>query len=142
MPQPPRSDSARHVFVYGTLRRGGSNDITRLDPPPVPVGTAAVPGVLYDLGAYPGIALTGPASEGEGRVPVLGEVYAITSALERCLDRIEEVWPEPSGEYVKREVMVCLKESGAELSCLVYEISPAFLRGAPRLLHGDWMASR
>lgn len=142
MPEPLRADSVRHVFVYGTLRRGGANDITRLAPPPVHVGTAAVPGVLYDLGAYPGIALTGPDSEGDGRLPVLGEVYAITPALERRLDEIEEIWPKPSGEYVKREVQLALKETGMQLSCLVYEIAPAFLRGAPRLLHGDWMAHR
>ncbi|SFD54053.1 gamma-glutamylcyclotransferase family protein [Paracidovorax konjaci] len=142
MPEPLRPLPQRHVFVYGTLRRGGSNDITALSPAPLYLGTAAVVGVLYDLGAYPGIALSGPASEGEGSVPVLGEVYAITSELEQRLDQIEEIWPEPSGEYVKREVTVTLKEEGTVLSCLVYEINPVILRGAPRLMHGDWMQKR
>ncbi|CAM3370925.1 gamma-glutamylcyclotransferase [Paracidovorax anthurii] len=141
MPEPLPDSALRHVFVYGTLRRGGRNDITRLAPPPRYLGAATVVGVLYDLGAYPGIALSGPASEGAGRVPVLGEVYAITAELEQRLDRIEEVWPEPSGEYAKREILVRLA-SGEALICLVYEINPAVLRGAPRLLYGDWMGPR
>lgn len=71
-----------HVFVYGTLRRGDDNDITRLLPAPRLVGHAHVAGTLHHLGAYPGIVLGGP-----GRV--LGEVYAITPALEATLDEIE-----------------------------------------------------
>ena len=55
MPQIPDVD--RHVFVYGTLRRGGDNDITRLHPVPVWVGAATIKGVLYDLGRYPGVVL-------------------------------------------------------------------------------------
>src|SRR3989344_2444925 len=72
----PPASPARHVFVYGTLRRGGSNDITRLRPAPRFMGAAQVPGVLYHLGAYPGMALGGP----------LGAT--------------------PSDEYVKREIVV------------------------------------
>ena len=68
--RPPRC-----VFVYGTLRRGGSNDITRLRPAPRFLGKAQVQGVLYHLGAYPGMALGGSHW-------VQGEVYAIAPALE------------------------------------------------------------
>ncbi len=35
-----------HVFVYGTLRRGEVNDITRLQPAPHYIGPARVQGGL------------------------------------------------------------------------------------------------
>lgn len=136
-PLPP--PASRHVFVYGTLRRGDVRDITRLHPAPVFVGWAWVPGVLYDLGPYPGLRLGGA-----GRV--VGEVYAISAELERVLDEIEEVWPQASGEYAKREIAVQLDrlEEGPgtpapeTLSCLVYEINPARVAACPVIAGGDW----
>ncbi|GDY35537.1 gamma-glutamylcyclotransferase [Acidovorax sp. NB1] len=120
----------RCVFVYGTLRRGGSNDITRLKPAPRYVGPAQVAGVLYHLGAYPGMLLGG------GRC-VVGEVYAITPALEAVLDGIEDVQGEPGDEYIRREVAV--QVAGQLLPCLVYEINPQHVVAAPEIPHGDWL---
>ena len=121
----------RHVFVYGTLRRGGANDINRLVPAPRFVGHARLSGTLHHLGAYPGLVLGGTTQ-------VLGEIYAIEAALEPVLDRIEEVYPQNSDEYAKREVPVAV--AGRELSCLVYEINPAYVRGRPVVQSGDWLA--
>ena len=143
MPPPP----VRHVFVYGTLRRGEPRDINRLQPAPRWVGSASVPGVLFDLGAYPGLLLGGP-----GRVQ--GEVYEISAELERLLDEIEEVWPQPSGEYAKREVQVALEQPTADspghlaqpapgpVSCLLYEIAPEHTLGKPVISSGDWVQYR
>jgi len=139
MPEPTLSASRRHVFVYGTLRRGELRDINHLRPAPAFVGMASVRGVLYNLGSYPGLLLGG-----EGWVT--GEVYAISMKLERQLDTIEEVWPEPTGEYTKREVRVQLPQSGAQAEsaeadgvvCLVYEIDPARTRACPVIHSGDW----
>lgn len=98
----------RHVFVYGTLRRGEERDINRLQPAPQWIGRASVPGVMYRLGAYPGVVLGTQAW-------VRGEVYEISAELERQLDAIEEVQPQQSGEYMKREVAVRLEgASGRE----------------------------
>ena len=60
----PPSPATRYVFVYGTLRRGGSNDITRLVPSPRWVGTAQVAGQMYNLGAYPGLVLHAGQEQG------------------------------------------------------------------------------
>jgi len=130
MPEAP----LRHVFVYGTLRRGDVRDITRLDPPPRFVGMASVAGRLYDLGPYPGVQLGG-----EGRV--VGEVYVISEALERVLDEIEEVWPQQTGEYCKREVSAQLDPAagGGALVCLAYEINPDRIEHKPLITHGDWL---
>lgn len=120
----------RHVFVYGTLRAGGRNDIARFSPAPEHVADASIAGTLYDLGSYPGAVLGGTAR-------VVGEIYAITSALEAQLDLLEEVKPDDSGEYIKRELKV---QAGAkELVCLVYEIHPKRIGGRPVIPSGDWL---
>lgn len=124
-PRPPRC-----VFVYGTLRHGGSNDITRLRPAPRFVGAAQVAGVLYHLGAYPGVLLGGDQW-------VVGEVYAIEPALEAVLDAIEGVVDQPGDEYIRREVAV--RVEGQLLTCLVYEINPLYARAAPVIPQGDWL---
>lgn len=131
----PASRPERHVFVYGTLRRGGSNDITRLQPAPRFVGMAQVPGALYTLGAYPGLRLDG---HGPQDVCVVGEVYAITPALEVVLDAIEgvEAQARDEDEYAKRDIDVVV--NGQTLRCLMYEIHPRHAVVPARLHHGDW----
>ncbi|RZL67430.1 MAG: gamma-glutamylcyclotransferase [Variovorax sp.] len=119
----------RHVFVYGTLRAGGSNDIARYVPAPLRVGDGEIAGTLYDLGDYPGVVLAGA-----GRVR--GEVYRITSIVESALDALEGIEEDGSGEYLKRDVDV--QVDGERLACLVYEIHPKRLRNASVIASGDW----
>jgi gamma-glutamylcyclotransferase (GGCT)/AIG2-like uncharacterized protein YtfP len=137
MPQSPEPDHApevraeRHVFVYGTLRRGGRNDIARYRPAPVHVADARISATLYDLGAYPGAVLGG-----ERRV--VGEIYRIAPEVEAELDRLEGVESDDSGEYIRRQVAV---EAGAQrIECLVYEIHPARIEGRAVIESGDWIA--
>ena len=137
MPQSPEPDgtpdtrSQRHVFVYGTLRRGGRNDIARYRPAPVHVADASIAATLYDLGAYPGAVLGG-----ERRV--VGEIYSIAPQVEAELDRLEGVADDDTGEYIRRQVAV---EAGAQrFECLVYEIHPSRIEGREVIDSGDWMA--
>ncbi len=133
--------SERYVFVYGTLRRGDERDITRLAPAPRWVGPGVIPGVMYHLGAYPGVVLgRSDAAVGEAAGHVVGEVYAIDAALERTLDEIEEIYPQRKDEYFKRNVLV--RVGSRELSCLVYEINPACVKGKPVIASGDWVKAR
>jgi gamma-glutamylcyclotransferase (GGCT)/AIG2-like uncharacterized protein YtfP len=122
----------RHVFVYGTLRRGGRNDINRLAPAPHYVGMGEVRGVLYHFDRYPGLTLGG-----EQAVTVVGEVYRIAPELEAVLDAIEQVVPGADSEYFKREVEV--EVAGGRMACLVYEINPARVRDREPIGHGDWI---
>jgi gamma-glutamylcyclotransferase (GGCT)/AIG2-like uncharacterized protein YtfP len=124
--------SPRHVFVYGTLRRGGRNDINRLDPAPRYVGMGEVRGKLYHIDWYPGLTLGG-----EEAVTVVGEVYEIRPALEAVLDEIEQIVPGEVSEYFKRELMIDV--AGRPLQCLVYEINPERVRGKQLIGHGDWI---
>ena len=120
----------RRVFVYGTLRRGGSNDITRLQPAPRFIGMSRVQGTLYRLGGYPGLKLWAGGW-------VVGEVYEVEPALESVLDLIEGLGPKPGDEYAKRSVLLSVK--GTDMACFLYEINPAYVNGAPTLPGGDWL---
>ena len=122
----------RYVFVYGTLRRGGRNDINLLQPTPRYVGMGQVAGRLYHLDWYPGLTLGGKEA-----VQVVGEVYEIAPALEARLDEIEEIVPGPRSEYFKRELTI--EVQGKPLQCLVYEINPERARGKKLIGHGDWV---
>jgi gamma-glutamylcyclotransferase (GGCT)/AIG2-like uncharacterized protein YtfP len=128
MPEAP----SRHVFVYGTLRRGGRNDINRLRPAPEYVGMGEVRGVLYHFDWYPGLRLGG-----EEAVTVVGEVYRITPALEAVLDEIEQIGPGADSEYFKRDVDITV--DGRAIPCLLYEINPARVQGRQAIGHGDWI---
>jgi gamma-glutamylcyclotransferase (GGCT)/AIG2-like uncharacterized protein YtfP len=128
MPQAP----SRHVFVYGTLRRGGRNDINRLLPPPDYVGMGEVQGVLYHIDRYPGLTLGGKEA-----VTVVGEVYRITPELEAVLDRIEQIVPGADSEYFKREIDIAVE--GRAVRCLIYEINAARVRDKRVIGHGDWI---
>lgn len=139
-PEAPSDGARRYVFVYGTLRRGCANDITRLSPPPEFVAEARVRGTLYRLGWYPGLRLApGHAHGGDevGGGMVTGEIYAIEPALEAKLDEIEEVYPQGSQEYARRHVPV--QALGRSWTCLVYEASPEVCAGKPLIANGDWV---
>ena len=124
----------RFVFVYGTLRRGASNDIARRHPEARYVASAKIPATLYDLGAYPGAVLHG--SSGEANRLVRGEIYRITDEIERALDVLEEVAEDGSGEYLKRGVDV--GTASAVYSCLVYEINSSRIGAKAVIASGDW----
>jgi gamma-glutamylcyclotransferase (GGCT)/AIG2-like uncharacterized protein YtfP len=131
--EPIATPSSRYVFVYGTLRAGGSNDIRRFRPAPRYVASAPIAGTLYHLGGYPGVVLGG-----EGRVQ--GEIWQVDPAVEAQLDVLEDVRPDGTGEYRRTSVAVEVDQS--TFDCLVYEINPDRLRGKPVIASGDWMRAR
>ncbi|MGA0570907.1 gamma-glutamylcyclotransferase family protein [Variovorax sp. VNK109] len=135
MPEAPLEAAAarRHVFVYGTLRRGDDNDINRLKPAPVFIGMGRIGGTMYHLGRYPGVTLGGQGF-------VEGEVYAVTPELERVLDEIEELYPQQTNEYFKRDIDV--EVGGVSVACFVYEINPDRVDGRPVIPGGDWVRDR
>ena len=65
-----------------------------------------------------------------------GEVYQITPKLECQLDEIEEVWPQQSGEYERRDVPV--KCAGTILICLIYEVTEIRAKVSKAISSGDW----
>lgn len=71
------------VFVYGTLRRGGTNH--RLLQCAQLLGEHLTEPVfaMLDIGPYPGVVRG-------GETPIRGEVYVVTPALFRQLDALED----------------------------------------------------
>ena len=125
----------RNVFVYGTLRRGGRNDINRLAPTPKYLGMGEVKGMLYRLDWYPGLALGG-----EQAVTVVGEVYEVTPPLEAALDAIEGIVPADHSEYFKRDLEVDV--DGKQVKCILYEINPKRVADKEPFGYGDWLRFR
>jgi gamma-glutamylcyclotransferase (GGCT)/AIG2-like uncharacterized protein YtfP len=123
------------LFVYGTLRRDGSNDIARIAPAARFAGAARVRGRLYDLGAYPALLLDADAGW------VSGEVYCVCASDWPALDALEEpVTPNrPTGEYFK----VCGEvegDDGVLRRAWIYVANPAMLRLDREVAGGDWIA--
>lgn len=84
------------MFVYGTLKRGGTNH--RFLAGQTFVGEArTAPGFrLYDLGDYPGMVSTRGDREG-----VVGEVWSIDA---ECLQELDELEALPIGLYRRERV--------------------------------------
>jgi gamma-glutamylcyclotransferase (GGCT)/AIG2-like uncharacterized protein YtfP len=126
---------ARRLFVYGTLRKGGSNDIARLVPDAAWVAEGRMRGVLFDLGDYPTL-LADTAADW-----VRGEIYDIPEPGWAVLDALEDVvTPEhANGEYFRVSMTVHLCGSG-EKACEVYVANPAAVRLDRPIDGGDWLA--
>src|ERR1700709_2611044 len=106
-----RNERMQHVFVYGTLRAGESNDI-RLAAErhgiaaPLLLGSGHINGRVYDFDDYPGLVLDSTA----GRVH--GDIYRIDETLVPVLDEIEEIVPGVIGLYRSERVFVTLYVDG------------------------------
>ena len=125
---------ADYIFFYGTLMRTfplrarvGIDDWLEY------VGDGRVPGLLFDLGAYPGL-VADASSE------VCGEVYKILNPVELFthIDPIEDyrVMAPHEGQYI-RQTMNATLDDGREKTvwCYVYN-HPLPLSG--RIKDGDY----
>ena len=134
-PGPVNSQApARRLFVDGTLRRGGSNDIAHLVPEATFIAESSMRGRLYDLGEYPALV----ADENAGWVA--GEIYAVPDSGWAALDALEEiVTPERPDGYYFRVVANARIGVASDNSCEVYVANPATLRLEHPIESGDWM---
>ena len=115
----------QYLFAYGTLQPGLApasirTAVGRL----VPVGGGAVPGRLYDLGAYPGATFDGAGGTVHGTVLKLPADDA--AAVLAALDAYEGV----PDLYHRRPVTVTLA-GGGELSCWAYAYNGDVTAGRP-----------
>ena len=124
-------ESGDLVFVYGTLRRGGSNAF-RMDGAEF-VGPATVAGNLYRISWYPGLVL-----DDDGRVT--GEIYRVGAEQLRALDEFEGL---AAGEIEGSEYRRVRVEANAGdhevMEVWVYEWKGAFNEDE-RIQSGDWLA--
>ena len=128
-----KSDTAPElVFVYGTLRRGGSNAF-RMDGAEF-VGKGTVEGFLHAVSWYPGLVLGGDC----GRV--IGELYRVGAEQLRALDEFEGLSANEieGAEYRRVRVEVIPDGSGDTLTAWTYEwLGPVDERKL--VWSGDWL---
>jgi gamma-glutamylcyclotransferase (GGCT)/AIG2-like uncharacterized protein YtfP len=130
------SEPARErIFLYGTLRRGGSRDVLKFYEGAFFAGGARLRGTLYDLGEYPGLILDDRADF------VIGELFDVTAGALADLDEWEGIDLEnpDGGEYRRRRIEAELAD-GSPQPCWVYEIRPEVCAGRPVIGSGDWLS--
>lgn len=119
------------IFVYGTLKRGGANDINQYVGRVSFVGEGFAFGQLYDLGHCPALVI----GKGGPVTKVWGEIYKIERSLFEELDR----WEAQCGDFQLQEVDV--QTSNGVLQCVVYEVGPGQLNCDCPIENGLWQAS-
>ncbi len=111
------------VFVYGTLRRGGSNNF-RMDGFSW-IGPAAVNGHLYEVSWYPALVLDENAGE------VVGDLYKVSEEGLAALDEFE------GSEYRRTRTMVQNSDNEAESAWVWAWNKPT--EGLQPIPGGDWL---
>lgn len=113
-----------HLFVYGTLKRGGANHrvLAELGARFVGVATTAEARTLVDLGPYPALLALDAARDGSV-TPVHGEIFEIDDEALPVVDAFEGV-----PELYHREVIGLRSADGVETNAFTY----ALARRAPR----------
>ena len=96
----------QHLFVYGTLRFEYPNPLAvKLKSQAIFICKGSAPGVLYDLGWYPGAVFNDAV-----RTRVIGEVIALGNA-ERLMAQLDdyEAIPEPNKRFRRVVIKVRLE---------------------------------
>lgn len=131
----------RKLFVYGTLRPA---DTTRMGLPMrqrllsegTHVGAAWFPGILLNLGEYPGLIEDGTGSGVQGDVISLRDPVSTWPWLD-AYEGIDPTRP-GAGEYVRAVRTVRLAPSGETASAWVYILRQR--PGQPQIISsGDWL---
>lgn len=127
--------STHSVFVYGTLRKGGSNHF-RMDGAKF-VGKGTVEGEIYLIDSNPEFVFPALKLDPVGRV--IGEVYQVTKAHLKALDAFEGISERNEEPYEYRRVKTGVEmESGEQEFAWLWEWNSS-LDGAKPLPQGDWL---
>jgi gamma-glutamylcyclotransferase (GGCT)/AIG2-like uncharacterized protein YtfP len=127
---------ALHVFVYGTLRRGGCNHARMAGAEWL--GPASVRGRLYELGWYPGLVIDAQAGA------VHGDVFKLASWEQlAALDHYEGCSPEHPEPHEYRRERTEVLIGTTRISAWLWVWRQAQAAAAPQLIAtGDWLAER
>lgn len=112
------------VFVYGTLRSGGSNHFRMQDA--IPLGPAIARGHLYRVDWYPALLL-----DPDGDI-VHGEIYQISSGTLSALDEFE------GAAYRRVQISVTHTAGENPIDAWVWEYLET-VDESRRIPNGDWL---
>lgn len=123
--------SAQLVFVYGTLRRGGSNHFRMAGAEFIAAGT--ITGWMYRIDWYPGLVLDDAGDE------IHGEVYSVGPELLSALDIFEGLSAgEIQGSEYRRVQATVMKQDSQTLAAWVWEWL-GIVDESQRVSGGDWL---
>jgi gamma-glutamylcyclotransferase (GGCT)/AIG2-like uncharacterized protein YtfP len=123
--------SPQLVFVYGTLRRGGSNHFRMARAEFLSSGS--ISGRLYRIDWYPGLVLDPAGDE------IHGETYFVGPELLSALDAFEGLSAgEIEGREYRRIQTSVIKQDSQLLSAWVWEWR-GIVDESQRLFDGDWL---
>lgn len=122
-----RPGRCEQVFVYGTLRRGGSNAWRMAGCKWI--GPAEVAGRLYRIDWYPGVVLDPAAG------PVTGELFEVDDTILAALDDYEG----PEYRRVLTRATFCGESCGNSCEAWVWEWRGG-IDEARWIASGDWLA--
>jgi gamma-glutamylcyclotransferase (GGCT)/AIG2-like uncharacterized protein YtfP len=111
------------LFTYGTLQDPLQRDVVLRSAPTREIGAGSAPGVLYDLGNYPGLVGGAP----DERVP--GVVVELPD--EAALARLDEYEDVGNGLFVRRRIIAHL-DAGGDVEAWVYVYNRS-VRGRRRI---------
>jgi len=117
------------VFVYGTLRRGGSNHFRMAGAEFI--APATVRGRLYRIDWYPGLVADDCAGE------VIGEIHRLPAAMLHALDEYEG----PEYRRVRMAVRCAAGDGETPREAWVWLWTGA-VSESRRIAGGDWLAQR
>lgn len=102
------------IFVYGTLKRGGSNHGYMRGQRFVSEATTAPRYRLYDLGGYPGMV-----ADPDG-LSIHGEIWEVDAEALARLDELEDI---EGGEYVRELIPMLPPNDGLSVEGYRYLFS-------------------
>ena len=120
------------VFVYGTLRRGGSNHF-RMDGAEF-VGFGSIRGRIYRFDWYPGLVVDDSGDE------IIGEVYAVSPQQMTDLDFFEGISAGEIEGSEYRRTRVKVSGCGDPLEAWVWEWR-GLVDESRRIESGDWLTA-
>lgn len=129
-----------HLFVYGTLMASAPSEMGRthrqlLQRSSTRLGPASVPGVLLDLGHYPGLIVDRRCG-----TSVHGEILRLENPVSvmKWLDEYEGISADPTTVPEYRRALECVDlDSGAVLQSWIY-VYVGSVAGRPVIASGRW----
>ncbi len=119
------------VFVYGTLRRGGSNHFRMAEAEFIAAGT--ITGRMYRIDWYPGLVLDLAGDE------IHGEAYSVGTEQLLALDLFEGLAAgEMEGSQYRRVQTTVMQQDSQTLNAWVWEWLGA-TEESQRISDGDWL---
>jgi gamma-glutamylcyclotransferase (GGCT)/AIG2-like uncharacterized protein YtfP len=124
-------DLTPFVFVYGTLRRGGSNHFRLAGAEFISAGT--ITGRMYRIDWYPGLVLDPAGGE------IHGEIYAVSPELLAALDCFEGLSTgEIQGSEYRRVLTTVVQRNSQTQEAWVWEWL-GLTNESQQIHDGDWL---